>query len=50
MNKEIMIMITKGTSPRGMKPHLTSVNSCLFATNMEVMHDSESGNVNALII
>jgi len=49
MNKKIMIMITKGTSLRRMKPDLSSVNTCLFAINMEVMHKNRSENINVKI-
>jgi len=44
-----MIIVMEGTSLRRIKPVLSSVNSCLFATNMEVMHGSRSVHVNAKI-
>jgi hypothetical protein len=47
MNKKVMIIIMKGTSLRRMEPDLRSLNSCLFATIMEVIEDSRSVIVKA---
>ena len=49
MNKKIMIIIMKGTSLRRMEPDISSVNSCLFATTMEVIDGSRSVHVMAKI-